>query len=117
MGLALEVGGSLELFDGVLAPGVEFLFQPADGAPVPGVVGAGVGVLLGCIHQPRGEFADEIHVLDEVAAGLGQRVEFGEPLSSARRVSARTVSSIPWKCGRSIGPTPENTPWPLRRAP
>lgn len=51
MSLAVEVGRVFELFDGVLAFGVQLLLQPADGPAVPGVLAARPGVFLGNINQ------------------------------------------------------------------
>src|ERR1035437_4971630 len=78
IGLSLEVGGELELIDGFLAARVEVLRQASDGAGVPCVVGAGVGVLFGGVHYARGALADEVDVFDGSTARGGEGREFGE---------------------------------------
>jgi len=78
IGLPLEVGGELELFEGVFTARVEIFGEAPDGAAVPFVVVAGGGVLFGGIHYAGGEFAEKVHIFHEAAAGDGELSELGE---------------------------------------
>ena len=119
----MEIGRALELLDRFLAPGVEFLFEAPDGAAIPVVVIA-VAVLLGFldllfggVHQPGGEFGDEVYILHQVTAGHGERVEVGEALVLGGEFGRARLLPVLGDAGSPLIQGLGNRPRPHRPAP
>ena len=72
----MEVADLFELFHGSLSCLIRSLARPGDFAAHPKVVFSGGEFSLADVDQAAGKLVEKIGLLDEVAAGLGQRGEF-----------------------------------------
>ena len=76
-GPAVEIAHLFELFDGGVPRLVGGLAGAGDVAVGPGIAVSGVALLLAGIDQAAGELVEQVRLLDQIAAGLGQR---GKPV-------------------------------------
>ena len=75
MSLPPEVANLLELFDGEPTSGIRGLAGAGDIAVGPGITVAAIAFALADLDESAGELIEQVGLLDEITAGLGERGE------------------------------------------